>query len=495
MHDLVDVHRNEFLVGTQARELLDAADRLRAVHGDRLQDLERAAHQVGVADVLLHELGVAEDGLEQIVEVVGDAAGELAERGQLLGLVELALDLSLHRDVAHDGDQAGDGALRIAQRRQRDGQRRGPSAAARYADLERVHGGAAGQAPLGVGIVRHRQQRRDGPAHGVRGAQPEDTLGRGIPAFHPVVTVHRDDRVTRGVDELFERALGGGDLRIEPRVTDGDGEVLGQHLEQLALAAIDRPARGAIVHHQVAERAARVTNGAHHDGRALGRRRAVDDADRVVVERAPELIGDGRRHLAQIELTHDRARHLAQDRELRDAQRLLGRLAPRRFLELARLGRQRAHLLDQARHLPAGALVGLTALHSPPNHLLKVLPRERLDQVLEGAMAEGQLDRLQRRVGRDHHDLDGGIDPLDAAQDLEAVDLRHLDVEDDQVGPELGQLIERAARAVGRLDLVVRLEDHAQRFTRAHLVVDDEDPGARPGRRDDAQDSTGVSEM
>ena len=52
--------------------------------------------------------------------------------------------------------------------------------------------------------------------------------------------VDRDDRVAGGGDELLERSLGLGDLAVEPRVAQGDREILGQHLEELALAWIDR---------------------------------------------------------------------------------------------------------------------------------------------------------------------------------------------------------------------------------------------------------------
>ena len=75
--------------------------------------VERALDELGVGGVLLHELGVAEDRLQQVVEVVGDAAGQLAERGELLRLVELALDLALGGDVAHDRDDAVEAALRL----------------------------------------------------------------------------------------------------------------------------------------------------------------------------------------------------------------------------------------------------------------------------------------------------------------------------------------------------------------------------------------------
>ena len=61
----------------------------------------------------LHQVEGADDAGEEVVEVVGDAARELAHRLHLLRLAELILSLLqlgltlLHtRDVAADGDQA-----------------------------------------------------------------------------------------------------------------------------------------------------------------------------------------------------------------------------------------------------------------------------------------------------------------------------------------------------------------------------------------------------
>ena len=65
---------------------------------------------------LRHELRVAEDGLEQVVEVVRDAARHLAERGELLGLVHLRLELALGGHVAHDGEHALEPAVAARQR-------------------------------------------------------------------------------------------------------------------------------------------------------------------------------------------------------------------------------------------------------------------------------------------------------------------------------------------------------------------------------------------
>ena len=56
--------------------------------------------------ILSHELGVAEDGLQEVVEVVRDAAGHLSERGELLGLEHLRLELALGGGVVHDREHA-----------------------------------------------------------------------------------------------------------------------------------------------------------------------------------------------------------------------------------------------------------------------------------------------------------------------------------------------------------------------------------------------------
>jgi len=105
--------------------------------------------------------------------------------------------------------------------------------------------------------------------------------------------------------------------------------------------------------------------------------------------------------------------------------------------------------------------------------------RERLDEVLEGTVCQRVLDRLQRGVGGDHHDFDRRIGALDVAEELEPVHLGHLDVHDDDVGLEPPEMVEGHAPVLGRLDLVVGLEQHAQRLARTELVVHDEDARER----------------
>ncbi len=69
-----------------------------------------------------------------------------------------------------------------------------------------------------------------------------------------------------------------------------------------------------------------------------------------------------------------------------------------------------------------------------------------------------------------------------AAQELQPVHLRHLDVEEDDVGFFLARQVEPLLGAGGRGALVpFVLEDHPQRLADVFFVVDDQDPGLHGG--------------
>jgi hypothetical protein len=129
-HDVVDVHRHEALFRPQPRELLNAPHRLGSVERGRLHHGERALQQRRVFGVGLHELRVAEDRLQQVVEVVGDAAGQLPDGLEPLRLVQALLELlallaSTNRggDVTAPARRAEDLAVAVAQGRDRHSQR------------------------------------------------------------------------------------------------------------------------------------------------------------------------------------------------------------------------------------------------------------------------------------------------------------------------------------------------------------------------------------
>ncbi|OPZ59291.1 MAG: hypothetical protein BWY87_01078 [Deltaproteobacteria bacterium ADurb.Bin510] len=84
----------------------------------RLEDVLLVAPQgARVAEHGQAHLGVADDGGQHVVEVVGDAAGQRADGLHLLGLHQLLLEFDLVGDVAAQSDEALDLARRGAGRR------------------------------------------------------------------------------------------------------------------------------------------------------------------------------------------------------------------------------------------------------------------------------------------------------------------------------------------------------------------------------------------
>ena len=60
---------------------------------------------------------IAENAGQNVVEIMGDAAGEQAERFQFAGLVQFDFQLPILRDVATDERDSGDAAGRVMDRR------------------------------------------------------------------------------------------------------------------------------------------------------------------------------------------------------------------------------------------------------------------------------------------------------------------------------------------------------------------------------------------
>ena len=103
--EFVDVDRAGF-ENLLAREVEQTAGEFGAA-ARRAHDLVEARHRLGVVAQRAHEeLQVAHDDGEQIVEVVGDAAGEAAERLHLLRLAKARLEVLPVRDVLEADDGA-----------------------------------------------------------------------------------------------------------------------------------------------------------------------------------------------------------------------------------------------------------------------------------------------------------------------------------------------------------------------------------------------------
>ena len=82
------LHGLERTVGADPRELLDAPDRLPAVAGRPFDDGHLPVLALGEIPPA-QELDASQDGAQQVVEIVGHAAGQLSQRPQPLGVLQL----------------------------------------------------------------------------------------------------------------------------------------------------------------------------------------------------------------------------------------------------------------------------------------------------------------------------------------------------------------------------------------------------------------------
>jgi len=81
------------------------------------------------------------------------------------------------------------------------------------------------------------------------------------------------------------------------------------------------------------------------------------------------------------------------------------------------------------------------------------------------------------RVVRGHEDDFGRIGFAGCRNDTKTVEIGHLDVQEDQVGPEAcdsSQRLEPTGALTDDLDLGLSLKENPQTLTREALVVDDE---------------------
>ena len=105
------------------------------------------------------------------------------------------------------------------------------------------------------------------------------------------------------------------------------------------------------------------------------------------------------------------------------------------------------------------------------DHLPEALVGERLEQVVERVNFEGA-----QRVLVVRGDEDDDRRAVEQLQHFEAVELRHLDVEQEEVGIVLGDCLHRfeSVRALGDdLAVLIRGQEFAQQLARRQFVVDD----------------------
>jgi hypothetical protein len=105
----------------------------------------------------------------------------------------------------------------------------------------------------------------------------------------------------------------------------------------------------------------------------------------------------------------------------------------------------------------------------------QLIARNRLDQVVEGAALHRLDGRLRRPVGGDEDHRALGVEGVDVAEDVEAGAVGQLQVEDDHVGPVLGQAGQPLGRGARRQHLCpLGLEDAAEGVEDGRLIVDDQ---------------------
>ena len=132
----------------------------------------------------------------------------------------------------------------------------------------------------------------------------------------------------------------------------------------------------------------------------------------------------------------------------------------------------------------ADAVAGLELVAQPASQVHEVLPLERaggghqqlgradrLLEVVEGAELDGLDRRLDRGVAGDDEDLGVGRDVPGRAEQLDAVHLGHLDVEQEQVEVLLAEQVEALARGGRGRDLVALVGQDAADALADHLFV------------------------
>jgi len=109
----------------------------------------------------------------------------------------------------------------------------------------------------------------------------------------------------------------------------------------------------------------------------------------------------------------------------------------------------------------------------------------RLLDIVGRAETQRLQHRLLRAVRRHHDDAEGGVQALRLAQQIDAGDLRHPDVGDDQVEASFSQRVERRPAVIrGRYVISLTAKCEGQHLPHRRLIVHDEHPGGRCRRHD-----------
>ena len=239
------------------------------------------------------KIGIADDRLEHIVEIMSDAPGELADRLHLLGLRELRFERALLGRL----DGVDDRGLALASggaagRRHEEARRARLLASKRRVDRRRRDAafGGGGNRPIDRGAAGIGHDARDGAPFAAFGTKraSEEAKERCIGAQDPARGIDDRERERGGVEQPRETNLGGA-LRLV--------------LRALGAAIENERARGAGF---PIMREGHAVQHAHRDGLAAALLQVdVEDVGHHIARRAGEMGGErggiARDHIGELE--------------------------------------------------------------------------------------------------------------------------------------------------------------------------------------------------
>jgi hypothetical protein len=237
----VDLDAARGVVPAEGVDLLDELAGA-ARGGEGLEEVGARGGRGGGGQVEQGELGEAHDGREEVVEIVGDAAGEGADGLHLLRLAEARLELALRREVADGGVDERAAAHRDG--REEHAHRELGAVEAAGVPFEAVAALDEGEADLlgEAGVVGVAEEIRggaadDGPAVG----RAEERGGGGVAVDHPLA-VEQHLRVGRAVEEELELPLALRE-RLLHHVPVGDVDAVADVPDEVAVPVEHRHAR------------------------------------------------------------------------------------------------------------------------------------------------------------------------------------------------------------------------------------------------------------
>ncbi|CAH2602877.1 protein of unknown function [Rhodovastum atsumiense] len=213
-----------------ARKRQQAAHHLAAVQC-RADDLPGRPRHHGVTEVR-ERLRRQGDDAEQVVEVVGDAAGQFADRLQAVGLAQRRLHHAPFGDVLGDGEHHRRGTARVLEPGERHAQPDLAPGAREHADVAGIGGrclGCAGRGQRDLGAGGEQFEQRPPGKFRLAGAEH---AGEGVVGLDDAVAARRQhgDAERAGGEDLPQLAFGFLQRRLDPApVADvlGDDQEIG----------------------------------------------------------------------------------------------------------------------------------------------------------------------------------------------------------------------------------------------------------------------------